>query len=251
MTTSRRKFIAGNWKMNTTLSEAIGLATEISRSVSRDAEIALFPPFPWLMPVAQAVTDTEVKVGAQNVAKAESGAFTGEVSARMLADVCQYVIVGHSERRQLFNETDADVNCKAQLAAEAELSVILCIGEPLAVRQVGDHESYVLSQLEASLHGLPPSILAQITIAYEPVWAIGTGVAATSEDAQEMASSIRVWLSSRSRDLDQQCRILYGGSVTPANATEILRQQDVDGALVGSASLQSESFLAICAAAEC
>lgn len=248
---SRKMLVAGNWKMNLRLSEATELATALGAGVRNvDApEVAVFPPFPWLLPVRDALAGSGVRVGAQHCHDAVSGAFTGEVSATMLAEVCDYVLAGHSERRHLFGESDALVGSKVNAVLAAGLPVILCVGETLEERRGDLADAVVTRQLAGGLAGVTDDQMARVTIAYEPVWAIGTGVAATADDAQEMAALVRQWLGSRWGERGTLMRVLYGGSVAPQNARELFVQPDVDGGLVGGASLKADSFLAIVDAA--
>jgi triosephosphate isomerase len=250
----RRKFVAGNWKMNTTLQSGQSLARELASAVAASqcpVDVAVCPPFPYLIPVQQVLVGSPVMLGGQNAYHEKSGAFTGETSLDMLIDVgCQWVILGHSERRQFFGETDASINRKIAASIERGLGVMFCIGEVLADRQGGKTESVLATQLEGGLAGFTSAQLSKLVIAYEPVWAIGTGVTATPEQAQSTHAFIRGWMKSRFDDaLAASVRIQYGGSVKPDNAKEILSQPDVDGALVGGASLKSDQFLGIVNAA--
>ena len=251
---TRRKFIAGNWKMNTTRSEAVVLARAVAEGVGtgRGVDVAVCPPSVYLDAVGQVLAGTAVGLGGQNCYHAAKGAFTGEVSAAMLRDVgCRYVIVGHSERRQLFHETDAEVNRKLLAALEAGLTPILCVGETLAQREAGQTFAVVRGQLAGSLAGLSAEPMARVVIAYEPVWAIGTGVVATPTQAEEVHADLRRWLAERyNPKVAAEVRIQYGGSVTAENAFSLLSQPNIDGALVGGASLKAESFLAIVASGE-
>jgi len=251
---TRRKFIAGNWKMNTTRSEAVTLARAVAEGVGagRGVDVAVCPPSVYLDVVGQVLAGTAVGLGGQNCYHAAKGAFTGEVSAAMLRDVgCQFVIVGHSERRQLFHETDADVNRKLLAALEAGLTPILCVGETLAQREAGQTFGVVRGQLAGSLAGLSAEQMGRVVIAYEPVWAIGTGVVATPTQAEEVHADLRRWLAERYNPaVAAEVRIQYGGSVTAENAFSLLSQPNIDGALVGGASLKAESFLAIVASGE-
>ena len=244
--------VAGNWKMNLGLSDAIRLASDVVRDTAEDAEsvgVAVCPPTIWLEAVAERVGGSSVRLGAQNVHPAESGAFTGEVSTGMLAEVgAHYAIVGHSERRQVFGESDAFVAEKVSAALASGLVPILCIGETLDERESGDAEATVLKQLAASLDGVSLDDPAGLVVAYEPVWAIGTGRTASPEQAQAMHAAIRSALTDRFPE-GERIELLYGGSVKPGNAAELFAQPDLDGALVGGASLDAESFAAIVAAA--
>lgn len=250
----RRKFVAGNWKMNTDRSTGPELAKAIAAGVpaSCGIDVLVAPPFPYLLPVGDAVAGSGVLLGGQNASSESPGAFTGEVAIEMLADVgCRFVILGHSERRQLLGESDETVNRKAKAAISKGLGVILCIGETLEERDGGQTESVLKSQLTGSLADLEAGQLADLVIAYEPVWAIGTGRNATPEQAQAAHAFIRAWLSDQfGSGVGEATRIQYGGSVKPENAATLLSQPDVDGALVGGASLKADSFLAIIRAAE-
>jgi triosephosphate isomerase (TIM) len=247
---SRRQLIAGNWKMNTTRSEARALAGEIATGCSRsDLDVAIFPPFLWLSDVAAIADGTQVAVGAQNCWAAAKGAFTGEISPVMIAELGSLVLIGHSERRQLLGETDAIVRAKIDAALATPLTPIVCVGESLDTRRQGEAVAYVSTQISAALADRPDDDLIRIVVAYEPIWAIGTGVAAAASDAQEMCASIRSAIAEFAPLATPGMRILYGGSMTPANARELLTQPDVDGGLVGGASLKAADFLAIIAAA--
>ncbi len=250
---SRSKFIAGNWKMYTTRAEASDLAMAVARGLpaGRSTRVALCPPFPWLELVASQIKGSGVELGAQNCHHEKDGAFTGEVSAPMLLDVgCKHVIVGHSERRHGLGEQDELLNKKAKAALAAGLSVIFCVGELLAEREAGMTESVLDTQLTGGLAGLTDAQTADLVIAYEPVWAIGTGKVATTEQAQAAHAFVRQKIASLfSEKVASELLIQYGGSVKPDNAAALLRQPDVDGALVGGASLKADSFLAIVAAA--
>jgi triosephosphate isomerase len=252
--TIRRKFIAGNWKMHTTRSEAVALARAVAEGVGpgRAVDVAVCPPSVYLDAVGQVLAGTPVGLGGQNCYHASKGAFTGEISPVMLRDVgCRYVIVGHSERRQLFHETDADVHRKLVAALEVGLVPIVCVGETLAQREAGQTAAVVRGQLGGALADLPAEQAGRIVIAYEPVWAIGTGVVATPGQAEEVHADLRRWLAERYNPaLAAEVRIQYGGSVTADNAFSLLSQPNIDGALVGGASLKAESFLAIVASGE-
>jgi triosephosphate isomerase len=249
----RRKFIAGNWKMNTTSISAELLASGVVKGLAGETrvDVAVCPPFPFLARVAQVVRGTSVALGAQNCYPKDEGAFTGEVSPAMLVDVgCQLVIVGHSERRQIFKETDAFINEKVHAALKAKLKVILCIGETLDERKANRTEAILDIQLTGSLAKITAEMLKNVVIAYEPVWAIGTGVNATKEQAQEAHAFVRRRVGQLCGESAAQALIIqYGGSVKPSNAGELLSQPDVDGALVGGASLKAEDFLGIVKAA--
>ncbi len=248
----RQKFVAGNWKMYTSSSSGRVLAMAIAAGVPDDrVRVAVCPPYPYLAVIADTLKGTPIALGAQNVYPAKEGAFTGEVSADMLRDVgCRYVIVGHSERRHGLGEQDDFINCKLRLAMEAGLDVILCVGETLAEREGNQTNDVLRRQLTAGLEAVLPTVAPRLTIAYEPVWAIGTGKTATPTQAQEAHAFIRDQIGGiLGAPAAEQMVIQYGGSVKPDNAAEIMRQPDVDGALVGGASLKAESFLAIVNAA--
>lgn len=245
----RRPLVAGNWKMNTSLPQARALARDIAAVLPLNCDIVVCPPFPWLLPVAECIEGSPVQLGAQNCWTQEAGAFTGEVSPAMLSGLCQYVIVGHSERRAVLGESDELVAAKVRAALRNELTPIFCVGESLAVREAGDAERHVRGQLISVLAGLTPAELSRCVIAYEPIWAIGTGRAAAPDDAAAMAGAVRVVVRSLHNTAGDAVRVLYGGSVTAENAGVILGGSDVDGALVGGASLQAESFLTIARAA--
>ncbi len=245
---ARRQLIAGNWKLNKTVSEALALAGELRRLLSqvRDCDLAVAPVYTALYPVAKKLEDSNIRLAAQELFWEDQGAYTGAVSGPLLQEVgCTYVLVGHSERRQLFGETLASSHKRMLAALRAGLSPILCIGETLPEREAGRTMQVVSEQLEAALGSLDVSELRSLVIAYEPVWAIGTGKVATPEQAQEVHAHIRELLRTRNVDLAEGCRVLYGGSVKPGNAVELLAQPDIDGALVGGASLDAESFAGI------
>ena len=245
---TRRKLIAGNWKMNTSLEEADELARAIAAhdyGAPNNVDLAVCPPFPWLVPVRDAIAGSGIALGAQNCSHLPNGAVTGEVSVQMLSGLCRFVIVGHSERRSLFAESNEIIRRKLDAILGVGLTPILCVGESLDIRRQGAAAKYVVSQLSAVLVGRSPDEIRHCVIAYEPIWAIGTGVAASASDAEEMAQTIRSSLDSLFPGNGDDVRILYGGSVTPANSLETLSQQNVDGALVGGASLKGDLFLAI------
>jgi triosephosphate isomerase len=248
--TERIPLIAGNWKMNKTLAEARALARDIryGAPAGRRAEVALAPPYTALAAVAIELAGSDIRLAAQDTYWETKGAYTGAISPLMLRDVgCHYVIIGHSERRQLFGETNHTVNFKIKAALAAELNVILCVGETREERESGHTIQRVAEQLRQGLAGVMAAP-DQLVIAYEPVWAIGTGLTATPDQAQEVHHFIREELS-RLLGAGAPYRIQYGGSVTPDNAATLLAQPDIDGALVGGASLKSELFLPIIAAA--
>jgi triosephosphate isomerase len=245
---ARKKLVAGNWKMNTTLAEAKSLAAAVAAgSTASAADVAVCVPFPWLIPVAESLRGSKVGLGAQNCSSHQSGAYTGEVSTGMLLEAgCQYVIVGHSERRHGLGETDAVVNAKAKAALAAGLRTIFCVGELLAEREAKQTEAVLERQIRHGLRDLPTDRLANLVVAYEPFWAIGTGKVATPEQAQEAHAFIREEVSTLlGGALAGSLPILYGGSVTAENATSLFARPDVDGGLVGGASLKADSFLKI------
>jgi triosephosphate isomerase len=246
----RKPVIAGNWKMYKTVSESVETAQALKPLVANAnyCEIVIAPVYTALKTVADRLEGSNIHVAAQDCStEVEQGAHTGEVAADMLRDVgCAYVIIGHSERRQHYFETDTMVSRKAQAALAADLSVILCVGETLAQRDQGNAERVVSGQLGGGLSGLTASDLARIIVAYEPVWAIGTGRTATPEQAQEMHAFIRrVFAEKYSAEIARAMRILYGGSVKPDNVAGLMAQADIDGALVGGASLKAETFAQI------
>jgi triosephosphate isomerase len=251
----RTPFIAGNWKMNLNRAESTALAKAVADGVKGQTgfDVAVFPPAVYVEAVAAALAGTSVAWGAQNLCSEQKpGAFTGEVSAAMLVDLgCRYVLIGHSERRQLYGETDADVNKKTFAALAAGLGPVVCVGELLAERQAGRTAEVIRNQFAGSLAGLGEAEIERITIAYEPVWAIGTGLTATPAQAEEVHADLRKLLAERyNGPLAERVRILYGGSVKAANAAELLSQPNVDGALVGGASLKAADFLGIIAGAK-
>jgi len=242
----RVPMIAGNWKMNTTVSEATELVKAMRDELDKigNVEKVICPPFVSLAPVGELIKGSSIKLGAQNMYFAEKGAYTGEISPLMLASLCEFVIIGHSERRQYFNETGEIVNKKVAAALKVGLKPVLCIGERLEENEAGKTEEVVTEQLRSSLADInnPNGLI----IAYEPVWAIGTGKAATGEQANRTISFIRRNVFKLYGDeIAQEMRILYGGSVTAANATEFMQQPEIDGALVGGASLKATEFLSI------
>lgn len=250
----RRQIIAGNWKMNKTCAEAVALVRELRGLVSqvRDrVEIVVAPPFTALHPVAKALEDSNVLLAAQNCHWEASGAYTGEVSAPMLKELgAAYVILGHSERRQYFGETDESVNRRAQAVLKAGLVPIVCVGETLEEREGKRTLEVVTRQVKGALAGFQPDEVARMVMAYEPVWAIGTGRTATSDQAQEVHAHIRELLvATFSREIAQRVRIQYGGSMKPENAADLLARPDVDGGLIGGASLKAVDFAAIVKAA--
>jgi triosephosphate isomerase (TIM) len=250
---SRKPIIAGNWKLNKTSREAIVLVEELKRELVdiTGVDIVLCPPFTALQSVSEALTDMNISVGAQNLYWADSGAFTGEVSAPMLKDFgVKYVIVGHSERRQYFGETNETVNKRIKAALTHGLTPIVCVGENLAERESNKTFDVIKNHCEGSLVGLTADEAQKLVIAYEPVWAIGTGKTATPEQAQEVHAYIRQLLGKLfGNEAASSIRIQYGGSVTPDNIAILIGQADIDGALVGGASLKAPSFAAIVKAA--
>jgi triosephosphate isomerase len=242
----RKKLIAGNWKMNKTSADAVALAKELVGSVGSqpDVEVVICPPFTAIEGVAGVIDGSLIKLGAQNMHFEASGAFTGEISAPMLrALFATHVILGHSERRALFGETDELVNKKVLAALRNQLRPILCVGESLAEREAGSTLKVVQTQTEKALEGVSKEQAPSIVVAYEPVWAIGTGKVATTEQAQEVHGFIRGLLTKLFGEaIAQKVRILYGGSMKPANAPELLAQKDIDGGLIGGASLEARSF---------
>ncbi len=247
----RRKFIAGNWKMNLTRSEAVTLARGLANKIGPTSkfDVAVCPPHVYLDAVAHSLQDSAVALGAQNMYHEANGAFTGEVSASMLLDLgCTYVILGHSERRHILGESNQDVNKKVLAALAAGLTPIVCVGETLAEREAGRTQQVVSEQFDDSLAGLSVEQAGRIVIAYEPVWAIGTGKVATPEQAEEVHADLRRLLETRyNADVATAVRIQYGGSVKAENAAELLSQPNIDGALVGGASLKVDSFMGIIA----
>ena len=249
----RRPLMAGNWKMNLNHLEAIALVQKLAFSLHRDeleaVEVVVLPPFTDLRSVQTLIDGDKLLLGlgAQDLSVHDKGAYTGEISGAMLAKLaCSYVLAGHSERRQYHGETDETVNAKVQAALRHGLVPILCVGEGLEVRRSGEHVPVTLAQLEAALRGVPAEQARRVVVAYEPVWAIGTGEVATPEDAQEMAAAVRTRLAELySGDLADGVRVLYGGSVKGANAAGIMAGADVDGALVGGASLDADDFVQI------
>jgi triosephosphate isomerase len=252
----RTPFIAGNWKMNTDSQSCVELAQAIVDEANNEiadgkCTVAVCPPFVYLPSVSNVLSASSVGLGAQNVYFESKGAFTGEISVSMLKDVgCTYVLCGHSERRHVLNESDDMINKKVHAALSGGLLPILCVGELLQEREAAQTEAVITSQLKNGLADIDAAKMAAITIAYEPVWAIGTGLTATPQQAQEVHAFIRHWLTEMySAELAQDIRIQYGGSVKPDNAEELMTQEDVDGLLVGGASLKAKDFLGILAAA--
>jgi len=242
----RIPMIAGNWKMNTTVSEAAELVNEMRPGLDEIANVdkVICPPFISLVTVRELIKGSSIKLGAQNLYFEEKGAYTGEISPLMLADLCEFVIIGHSERRQYFNETGEIVNKKVRAALRAKLKPILCIGESPEENEAGRTEAVIAGQLRSSLAGI--DFADGLIIAYEPIWAIGTSKAATGKQANKTIGFIRQNIAQLyNEDLAQEMRILYGGSVTADNAAEFINQPEIDGALVGGASLKAPQFLSI------
>jgi triosephosphate isomerase len=250
--TKRQPLVAANWKMNGTLATLRPLMAAIGAGIKVDvkAEIAICPPYVYLAELAGILQNTSMILGAQNLSRHDSGAYTGEVSAAMLLDYgCRYVIVGHSERRTLYGETDALVADKFAQAIKSGLKPILCIGEYLEEREAGDTDTVIARQLDAVITKCGIESFEQAVIAYEPVWAIGTGKTATPEQAQEVHAFIRLRLARHDEKVADTIRILYGGSVKATNAKDLFTMADIDGGLIGGASLDANDFLAICRAA--
>ena len=243
----RTPFVAGNWKMNKTADAAVAFVTEIAPELNAidGIDIAVCPPFIAIPAVARALAGTRIGVGAQNMYYETSGAYTGEVSPAMLQGLCRYVILGHSERRALFGETDEGVNKKIFAALAHGLTPIVCVGESLAQNQAGETQSFVSGQVRAAFANLTPEQAATCVVAYEPIWAIGTGLSATAQQAEDIIrASVRDVLTELFGDAAAQAiRIQYGGSVTEDNIADFMRQPDIDGALVGGASLKADSFV--------
>ncbi|MCE1199692.1 MAG: triose-phosphate isomerase [Marinilabiliales bacterium] len=247
----RKKIVAGNWKCNTTLSEGIALAKQVNQLVAergnKETVVVLGTPFTHLASVAAVVDPARVSVSAQNCAAEPKGAFTGEVSVAMIQSTgATYVILGHSERREYYHETSAILNKKVALTLAQGLTPIYCCGEALEIREAGTQNAFVQQQLEETIFLLSPEDFGKIVIAYEPIWAIGTGRTASSQQAQEMLAFIRGLIVAKFGEAAAAaCSILYGGSCSPANAQELFSQPDIDGGLIGGASLKAEDFLAI------
>ncbi len=254
---TRRKLIAGNWKMNETVPEAVVLAQEISNLMERDwlemVDVAVCPPFVDLKPVKTVLEfdRVDIALGAQNVYWEPAGAFTGEISIPMIKEIgCAFCIVGHSERRNLFGETNEDVNRKARALIEAGIAPIVCVGESLAVRDEGAYLDYVTAQVRAAFAGIDGDDARTTVVAYEPVWAIGTGRTATPEQAEEVCAAIRACLADLYDEATAAAmRILYGGSMNEGNAALLLSEADIDGGLIGGAALKAGSFIEIVKAA--
>lgn len=247
----RKKLVAGNWKMHGSLQQNSVLLASIAAGASGMAcEMAVCPPYPYLGQAQLALQGSPLALGAQSLSEHASGAFTGEVSAAMLLEFgCRYVLVGHSERRALFSETDAVAAAKFAAAQEAGLVPVLCVGETLDERNAGQTASVIARQLSAVLDRVGVNAMASAVVAYEPVWAIGTGVTASPAQAQEVHAAIRAQVAALDAGVAEGLRILYGGSVKPQNAKELFGQADIDGGLIGGAALVADDFLAICLAA--
>ena len=241
----RKPIIAGNWKMHKTIAEALEFVNEVKDRVNNDkVEAVICAPFTLLKDLKQATKGTNIKIGAQNMHFEEKGAFTGEISPLMLKELdMDYVVIGHSERRQYFNETDETVNKKVLKALEVGIDPILCVGETLEEREARNTKDVCKVQVEKALENVSKEDLAKVVIAYEPVWAIGTGKTATSEDANDVIAYIREVVANLYGELANEVRIQYGGSVKPSNVAEIMNQSDIDGALVGGASLEANDYV--------
>nr|VFJ90898.1 MAG: triosephosphate isomerase [Candidatus Kentron sp. LFY]VFK14288.1 MAG: triosephosphate isomerase [Candidatus Kentron sp. LFY] len=251
MSEKRRILVAGNWKMNGSIDSAKALVAEIKAGMDKvkNAEVAICPPFIYIPIVQSIIEGTEIALGAQNLAKEDPGAFTGEVAAPMLMDIgCKYVIVGHSERRAYYGETDSLVAQKFVRAQKEGLIPIVCVGELLEEREAGKTEQVVARQLDAVIEAAGVPALENSVIAYEPVWAIGTGKTATPDQAQDVHAFIRSRIAEKDLAVAEKVRIQYGGSVNAGNSAELFAMPDIDGGLIGGASLKSADFLTICAA---
>lgn len=245
----RKKIVAGNWKMNTTVPQGVELAKEVvalGKELGK-CELIIAPPFTHLAPVAEVVKGTKVALSAQNCADHTSGAYTGEISVDMLESLgCTYCILGHSERRQYYGETDEKLVVKVGLALEKGIKPILCVGENLDEREAGKHFEVCESQIKNVMYTLTPEQALNVVVAYEPVWAIGTGKTATAEQAQEIHACIRKCIAEKfGAELAEEITILYGGSCKPSNAKELFAQKDIDGGLIGGAALKAADFIAI------
>ena len=245
----RKMFIGGNWKMNLNLRRSVELVKELKEEQGdvEDVDVAVFPPFVYLDAVNEVLEDTNIGVGGQNMYSESEGAFTGETAPSMLLDVgCRYVCLGHSERRHVMKETDEFINAKVRKALEVGLEPVICVGEKIEQRKAGKAEEVVASQVRSALDGVQAPQMDTVTIAYEPVWAIGTGETATPEQANEMHEKIRGIITDLfNDDVAENLPIQYGGSVKPHNAQELLSCEHIDGALVGGASLKAETFVPI------
>ena len=246
----RKKIVAGNWKMNTTVPEGVELAKAVvaaSGQVPAGVKLIVATPFPHLYPVAEVLKGSKVGLSAENCADKEKGAYTGEVSAAMLASVgCQYTILGHSERRQYYGETDEKLVAKTRLALDAGLDVILCVGENLEEREAGRHFEVCETQIKNVLYNFSEEDMKHIVVAYEPVWAIGTGKTATAAQAEEIHAFIRKTIADKfGANVAEDTTILYGGSCKPSNAKELFAEKDIDGGLIGGAALKADDFIGI------
>jgi len=245
----RRPIIAGNWKMNETIDQSLDLVTKLKSEIAKivDVDIVVCPPYTSLFAISKAIRGTNISLGAQDIYWEEKGAYTGEVSPEMLIDVgCRYVIIGHSERRHLFGETNQSVNRKVKAALRFDLTPIMCVGERLEEKERGVTEGVVREHVTRGLEGLSKEEVLKMVVAYEPVWAIGTGKTATPDQAQEVHSFIRRLLNELYDEIiASKVRIQYGGSVKPDNISLLMREEDIDGALVGGASLDARSFAQI------
>jgi triosephosphate isomerase len=245
----RKPFVAGNWKMTKIVKEALVLVAEMLPELEQatSVERVLCPPFTSLFPISTVLSQTSIGLGAQNFHWEPSGAYTGEISLAMVKEFCEYVIIGHSERREYFGETDVSVNLKIKTALAGDLLPIFCIGETLEQNKANQTAGVIIRQIREGLLNIPGDLVSKVVIAYEPIWAIGTGLASSGEGANEVvADMIRPTLSSMfGEEVAQSVRVLYGGSVKPGNAAEFFAQPDIDGALVGGASLKASDFIQI------
>lgn len=241
----RKPFIAGNWKMNMTINEGVDYINELKNLVKdANAEVGICPPATMLKDLVEAAKGTNIKIGAQNMHYADNGAFTGEIAPSMLKELnVDYVIIGHSERRMYYNETNETVNKKVLKAIEVEIDPILCVGESLELREAGEMKPFVKEQIVKAFENVNASDVSKVVVAYEPIWAIGTGKTATSDQANEMTGFVRETIKGLyDQTIADTVRIQYGGSVKPANVSEIMSKSDIDGALVGGASLVADTF---------
>lgn len=241
----RTPIIAGNWKMNNNIEESLQLINDIkSYGLDKDVEKVVCVPFTDLKPVKEAIKGTDIKLGAQNMHFEEAGAYTGEISASMLKEIgIDFCIIGHSERRQYFNETDETVNKKIKTALKHDIKPIICVGETLEQREAKEEKQIVKTQIEGALVDIKAGDMEKSVIAYEPIWAIGTGKTASSEDAEDMIRFIRETINNLYGDISEKVRIQYGGSVKPSTVAELMEKKEIDGALVGGASLKAEDFV--------
>ncbi len=246
---SRKPIIAGNWKLNKTIKEAVEFVMLLKRNIldASSVDVVVCPPFTALSELSEILMDTDIRLGAQDIYWEEKGAFTGEVSATLIKDAgASYAIIGHSERRQFFHETHQTVNRKTKAALKNGLIPIVCVGEMLAEREKGQTLAVLEAQLAGAFSGMTAPDMTTVILAYEPVWAIGTGKVATTIQAQEAHAFIRKWIKDRfNQDVASKLRIQYGGSVKPDNIIDLMREEDIDGALVGGASLEAQSFATI------